>query len=159
MWVEGKEGGSVRCPRVLQGIRMGALSTEYEFAEMQGGILAFCWGIWLLLDGRETLTTVYHALCAVVPCPVWAAVFLLLGMVQLGGIALRSWRMRRDGALAACVLWLLSALLVGMADWHRPAFPFLLDFAAGSAWGYLRLGVIYRRSLRAAVIYPLKRTG
>ena len=51
-------------------------------------------------------------------------------------------------------MWLFSGFLVGFSDWHQPTFPVLIDFAIGSGWGYLRMGIQKRKSTRLAVMAP-----
>lgn len=133
-------------------IRRRALGLDYEFAELQGAVLSLIWGTWLLFPDYPHMPE--RVLLAAMSHWVWSVLFLAVGSIQLAGLYSAQWPLRRGAIMAACFLWLFSGFLVGFSDWHQPTFPVLIDFAIGSGWGYLRMGIQKRKSTRLAVMAP-----
>ena len=145
----------MRLPRVVDGLREGALSTDYEFSEIQGAILAVLWGAWMLLGAHDVLITTLRILQRTFPLVMWGGIFTAGGIFQAAGLFVGNWKLRRFAIMGAAMTWLFCAALLGLADWRQPTFPILLDFAVGSGWGYLRLGVMERRAEKPRVVYPI----
>ena len=118
------------------------LRQDFEFSELQGGLLEVIWGLWLLLPYyHDPPFEIFRVLLATMRASVWSILFLGVGSCQLAALLARHYLMRRASVFVATMLWIFTALLLGLADWHILSFPLASAFAIGSAWGFLRIGI------------------
>ena len=89
------------------------LRRDWEFAELQGSILAVAWGAWLLMSYYDVARPSVAVLLRQAPNEVWGVCFLATGALQLHGLLGRRLRVRRWATLQATMLWLFTALRIG----------------------------------------------
>jgi len=115
---------------------------DFEYAELQGGWVALFWGLWLVVARAGIFTAEgWHHVVAVAPDRVWGAALMMIGAGQLISLVFRQYRCRRIFALAAAMVWIALAVLLGMDKLFRLAVPSAGMFFVGAAWGYLRIGM------------------
>lgn len=116
---------------------------DIEYSELQGGLIAVLWGLWSLFPGCGVCAEAppeFVSLVEVFPLGLWGMVFVAVGLAQLLALLHGGTRTRRVLALLAASLW----LFVGVILWRVPSqppgsFPFVVMFAVGAAYGYLRI--------------------
>jgi hypothetical protein len=125
---------------LLDRIEEIVLRRDFEFAELQGAILAMMWGVWLLLPFYDRPLVTYETLLQVAPNEGWAVLFMAVGFGQMYGLVRQKRRLRRFFTFAALLVWLFTSILIGMNDWHALSFPMACAFALGAGWGFIRIG-------------------
>ncbi len=128
---------------LLERIQEIVLKKDFEYAELQGGLVSVLWGIWFItladkIDAQHMAS--YVTLMRFADHAVWGALFLILGLAQIYGLIRQVYRVRRTTSLFAVVVWLYVTILFGLEDWHALVFPTTAAFAVGAAWGFIRIG-------------------
>ena len=113
---------------------------DVEFAEIQGALVSFLWGAWLLNPYYVSSNFAQSVLLWVAPSWAWGMLFLFVGAFQFFGLAYRKQRVRRFGSIGACMLWLFVGIFLAQDDWRTLSVPTVFAFSLGSAWGFIRLG-------------------
>lgn len=125
------------------------LNYDFEFAELEGGVLSLIWGVWMLLPISADWYSAFDILIQIAPGTVWATAFITIGAAQLYGVATRSYQVRRHATFFSLLLWLCTSLLVALIDWHIPTVPLTMAFSFGAAWGYVRIGKLHAPASQA----------
>lgn len=129
---------------ILQRILSLVIHGEVEFAELYGALLALLWGIWFLLpwydSGNNLKYPAFSNLMNVMDNSWWALLFIGMGMMQIVGLAQKSFWLRRQSSMLAIVVWLFVGLFLAVSDWHAMSCPTALACAVGAAIGYLKIG-------------------
>jgi hypothetical protein len=116
------------------------LKRDLDLAELQGGIIAFLWGLWLLLPVNSG--GLYPAVfSAWVSYKGYGVVFVLLGWFQCYAVLGDVHTMRRAATFSALLVWIYIGLLLAQRAAWLLACPTAFTMAAGAALGYWRLGI------------------
>lgn len=119
---------------------------DIEYAELQGALVAIGWGVWIYAPARAPFqnSVLFAPLVDTLPIYWWSFLFVLAGVFQASALIVNNISARRAACLAAVVAWLFAAAVLGYGTESSPLIPFILMFALGSAWGYLRIPHVNR---------------
>jgi hypothetical protein len=93
---------------------------DFEYAELQGGWVALFWGLWLVVAKARAFTDDgWTHVGQVAPDRIWGMALVLIGLGQLVSLVMRRYRCRRMFALAAAMVWISLAVLLGMDKVYR----------------------------------------
>jgi hypothetical protein len=128
-----------RWPPVLR-LRDIILYSDLEFSELGTAWAALTWGLWLIMPWTfpDPHHPLFHALAAIAPLSAWAAGAVLIGSVQLLGLARANTPMRLTGSLLAFSLWMFITLLFLGAYATSPHTPAYGALALMAGWAHLR---------------------
>lgn len=121
------------------------LDPDFYMTEIQSSILAVIWGALLLNPLVHSFdATTYRYMASIAPEPVWGALMVAIGAMQIIGALRRIIRWRMVGLMLLTCLWFFMALLL-FAGSLRTVVPLLcLTFSLATAWAYFRLSVSTR---------------
>jgi hypothetical protein len=117
--------------------------SDLEFSELGTAWAALSWGIWLTMPWTyaDPQHPVAVSLVAIAPLSAWALASILIGSLQLLGLAWARPTMRMAGSLTAFLLWMFIALLflgINASSPHAPAYGAL---ALMAGWAHLRVSL------------------
>ena len=117
---------------------------DFEFAEAFTGVIAFAWGLVLMLPYATFDTAVsYHAMAqSGLPEWAWGAAIALPGLSQVIGLLLDWWNVRRRSALALVFVWAFIATMVGIANPISTTVPLYIGLALAAGWAYWRMRAV-----------------
>jgi hypothetical protein len=115
---------------------------DFEYAELQGGVIAVLWGVWLLNPWVQVFADdAWSRIAVIAPEHAWGGALVVIGLCQLVALLKQSYRWRRVGAISAAAVWLALGVLLALARPYRLGVPSAWMFFVGASWGYLRIGM------------------
>lgn len=123
----------LRLWRVLHG--------QFDFAELQTGLLAVAFGAWLLHPDWDTFdaSPSFRGMAALAPEWIWGAAMLAMGLVQITGLAFDLMPLRKWGALVAVAAWTFLAVLFGISNIEDGVGVVYTIIALSAGWARLRM--------------------
>jgi hypothetical protein len=121
--------------QVLSRLLEIVLHRDFDFAQLQGAIIALVWGIYLLCDRG---TPAYRMLSPNV-APLWLGVMLvLIGTMQVIALTQQSGGFRYTVSILATGVWAFLAILLLRIHANLLITPTAVMFAMGAAFGFFR---------------------
>lgn len=122
---------------------------DIEFAELQGGITAVLWGVYVgnPLWSALSQSARFFTVADVIPEWAWGTASLAIGFVQLGSVVTGSWQWRRWAAFVLWWFWTLLAAQFGAANFRSPIILLYAVFSFAAFWVHVRISL--RRPIEA----------
>lgn len=137
-------------------------SWDSEPLEIQSGLIAVLWGVWLVSPSWHSFAScphLYTVMASIMGERAWGVLLLSVGSLQLLAVWMgsvlhqtdrarwqRRFTLRRLMALLAMLTWLFVALVFATGDWPAPSAVLYVATAFSAMVTYLRLSLVGLRA-------------
>lgn len=117
---------------------------DFEYSELQNGVVMTLWGFWMLFfSGRDqAFSQAIGTLNEAAPINVWAVMFIVIGLLKLYGLLWEVLLIRRLASMLAFTYWFYICLALVSTSPGLFAVPISFTFALSAVWGHIRLSTM-----------------
>ncbi len=117
---------------------------DFEYSELQNGVVMTLWGLWMLLftADDQAFSQAIAVLNSFAPEDVWSCMFIVIGLLKLYGLLWEVLKVRRAASMLAFVYWFYIFLALVSTSPQLFAVPISLTFALSAVWGHTRLSTM-----------------
>lgn len=117
---------------------------DFEYSELQNGVVMTLWGLWMLAFSAEdqAFSQAISILNGIAPEDVWSTMFVSIGLLKLYGLLWEVLKVRRAASMLAFVYWFYIFLALVSTSPQLFAVPISLIFALSAVWGHTRLSTM-----------------
>lgn len=114
---------------------------DFEYAELQNGLVMILWGLWMLLftEPDAAFVEAYRAMLSQAPEALWASLFLLIGVTKLYALLWEVTPLRKAASMLAFVYWFFTFLTIAVASPYTFAVPVTFIFSVSAVWSHVRV--------------------